>query len=159
MLYIVTNPHVYKAIQAEIDSTDVKDVIISDEEAKTLPYLQAVIKEGARICPPATGLLSKVTPAQGDTINGRFVPKGTEIGQCAWGLQRSKKVYGDDSMMFRPERWLEAEGERLQNMEKSVALIWGYGKFFMLRKEHCIARFEQGLLRGEYFPICGYLEL
>lgn len=37
MLYIITNPYVYKAIQAEIDSTNVKDAIISDEEAKTVP--------------------------------------------------------------------------------------------------------------------------
>lgn len=134
MLYIMTNPHVYRKLQSEIDSTICKGQIISDEQSRTLPYLQSVIKEGARMCPPATGLLSKKTPPAGDTINGRFVPGGVDIGQCAWGLQRSKAVYGEDSVLFRPERWLEAKGETLERMEKSLGLIWGYGKYSCLGK-------------------------
>jgi len=43
MLFIITNIQVYKALQAEIDSYSPRGSIISDEEAKTLPYLQAVI--------------------------------------------------------------------------------------------------------------------
>ena len=84
--------------------------------------------------PPATGLLSKKTPPEGDTINGVFVPGGIDIGQCAWGVQRSKQIYGVDSMVFRPERWLEASGERLEKMEKTVGLVWGYGKYMCLGK-------------------------
>jgi hypothetical protein len=79
-------------------------------------------------------LLSKKTPPQGDTINGRYVPGGVDIGQCAWGLQRSESVYGKDSMLFRSERWLEAEGVELERMEKSLGLVWGYGKFSCLGK-------------------------
>jgi len=132
LLYIITNPLVYKKLQYEIDCTDIGIApVISDAIAKRLPYLQAVIKEGARILPPASGLLSKKTPPQGDTINGIFVPGGIDIGQCAWGLQRSKAVYGEDAMMFRPERWLEAEKypERLEMMERSLGLVWGHGKY------------------------------
>lgn len=134
MLYIMTNPQIYKKLQSEIDSTTRKGRVISDEQARTLPYLQSVIKEGARMCPPATGILSKRTPPEGDTINGRFVPGGVDIGQCIWGVQRSKDVYGQDSMLFRPERWLEANGEQLENMEKSLGLVWGYGKYSCLGK-------------------------
>lgn len=93
-----------------------------------------MIKESVRICPPATGILSKKTPPQGDTINGRYVPGGIDIGQCAWGIQRSKAVYGEDSMLFRPERWLEANGADLEKMEKSLNLAWGYGKYSCLGK-------------------------
>lgn len=134
MLYVITNPHIYKRLQAEIDSTVREGRIISDEQARKLPYLQAVIKEAARMCPPATGMLNKITPPQGDTINGRFVPGGVEIGQCLWGVERSKKVFGQDSMLYRPERWLEAKGDQLEKMEKSVALVWGYGKYSCLGK-------------------------
>jgi hypothetical protein len=81
--------------------------------------------------PPASGLLSKKTPPEGDTINGVFVPGGIDIGQCAWGVQRSKRVYGEDSMMFRPER---CGGTRLEKMEKSLGLVWGYGKYSCLGK-------------------------
>lgn len=79
--------------------------------------------------PPASGLMSKKTPPEGDTINGVFVPGGIDIGQCAWGVQRSKSVYGEDSMVFRPERWTEASAEKLEKMEKSLALVWGYGMY------------------------------
>ena len=134
MLYIMTNSQVYAKLQAEIDATLREGQVISDSQARTLPYLQAVIKEGSRICPPATGILSKKAPPTGDTFKGRFIPAGTEIGQCAWALHRSTEVYGDDSMIFRPERWLEAEGEDLKKMEKSLGLIWGYGKYSCLGK-------------------------
>lgn len=135
MLHIITNPLVYTRLQSEIDGTSTQDgSIISSETARTLPYLQAVIKEGARICPPSTGLLSKKTPPGGDTINGRFVPGGTDIGQSIWAVMRSEKVFGADSQAFRPERWLEAEGENLEKMERSLGLVWGYGKFGCLGK-------------------------
>lgn len=134
MLYVMTNPSIYKKLQAEIDSTARDGRIITDAKAKTLVYLQAVIKEAARLCPPATGMLSKKTPPEGDTVNGRFIPGGVEIGQCIWGVERSKEVFGQDSGMFRPERWLEAKGEQLEKMEKSVNLVWGYGKYSCLGK-------------------------
>ncbi len=79
--------------------------------------------------PPGTSLMSKVVPPEGDTINGVFVPGGTEIGQCAWAMQRSKKVFGEDSNVFRPERWLEAKEEKLERMERTFGLLWGYGKY------------------------------
>ena len=47
-----------------------------------MPYLQAVIKEGLRIHPPITGLLTKVVNPGGEVAKGRFVPGGTGIGQC-----------------------------------------------------------------------------
>lgn len=134
MLYVMTNPSIYRNLQVEIDSTIRPGRIITDELARTLLYLQAVIKEGARMCPPATGMLNKVTPPQGDTINGRYIPGGVEIGQCIWGVERSKQVFGHDSMIFRPERWLEAKGEQLERMDKSVNLVWGYGKYSCLGK-------------------------
>jgi cytochrome P450 len=134
MLFIITNPHVYRVLQAEIDSIKPTESVIRDDEAKKLPYLQAVIKEGSRIWPVATGLMSKVAPAEGDTINGRFIPGGTEIGQCVWAVQRSKAIYGEDSMLFRPERWLEATGEKLESMERVLGLAWGYGKYSCLGK-------------------------
>jgi cytochrome P450 len=134
MLYIMTNPNVYKKLQAEIDSTLYPSSVISDAQSRTLPYLQAVLKEGARIFPVATGIMPKVVPPSGDTINGLFIPGGTEIGKNDWAIQRDKKVYGEDSMLFRPERWLEAKGEQLEKMERNLGLAWGYGKYSCLGK-------------------------
>jgi cytochrome P450 len=134
MLFIITNPHVYKKLQAEIDATPHLDAVVSDERARSLPYLQAVIKEGSRMWPPATGLMSKVVPPEGDTIVEKFAPGGIEIGENDWAIQRNKKVYGEDSAVSRPERWLEAQGKQLEIMEKNAGLIFGYGKYGCLGK-------------------------
>lgn len=152
MLFIITNPLVYRKLQAEIGSVTLEGEIISDEQARTLPYLQATIKEGARIWPPTTGLIPKVTPPEGDTINGVFVPGSTEIGVCAWGVQRSKGVYGEDSMVFNPDRWLRVDGEELESMERSLALVWGYEKYSCLGKN--IALME---LNKIYFEVSRFL--
>ena len=104
VLYIITNPRVYQRLQAEIDTAEqsgcIASPVIRDSEARSLPYLQARIKEGLRIFPPGTGLLQKQVPPEGDTISGYFLPGGTRIAPSAWSLQRNKDIYGDDVDLF-----------------------------------------------------------
>lgn len=78
-LYIITNPRVLNKLQEEIENSKISDPI-TDAEARGLPYLQAIIKEGFRIHAPVVGLMSKKVPEEGDTINEVFVPGGTSIG-------------------------------------------------------------------------------
>jgi hypothetical protein len=66
LLYIITNSHVQSTLLEEIRNTSISTPI-TDAEARKLPYVQAVIKEGLRIYPPATGLMLKEVPAGGDT--------------------------------------------------------------------------------------------
>jgi cytochrome P450 len=132
MLYLMTSPSAYQKLQAEIDNAISSNQIsspITDAESKKLPYLQAVIKEGLRIYPPVTGLMFKTVPKGGDTFNGVHIPEGTDIGYCAWGVHHSKETFGEDADMFRPERWLEAEGEKLRVMNTTVELVFNYGKW------------------------------
>jgi cytochrome P450 len=136
MLNIITSRHIYTTLQAEIDTAvannKISSPVVRDAEARTLPYLQAIIKEGLRIYPPATGLASKVVPPAGDTINGVFLPGGTKVGANFWALMRRTDIFGSDAMAFRPERWLEASPEQLVSMEKTQELVWGYGKYVCL---------------------------
>jgi cytochrome P450 len=136
MLNIITSRHVYTTLQAEIDEAitngKISSPVVSDAEARSLPYLQAVIKEGLRIHPPAVGLASKVVPPAGDTINGIFVPGGTKIGANFFALLHNADAFSPDPASFRPERWLEAGPEQLAKMEKVQELVWGYGKYVCL---------------------------
>jgi cytochrome P450 len=137
LLNLMSSPPTYRKLQAEIDSAIAAGQIsspIQDSEAKWLPYLQAVIKEGLRITPPATGLFSKQVPKGGDVLNGIFVPEGTQIGSSPYGIHHSKKIFGEDADLFRPERWLEAKGEQLAQMTSTADLIFHYGKFQCLGK-------------------------
>jgi cytochrome P450 len=110
--------------------------VITEAEARELPYLQGVIKEGLRIFPPVTGLLMKQVPPEGDVINGMFVPGGTRIGTSAWGIQRNKNVYGNDADLFRPERWLHGavDADRRSQMDKCLEVVFSFGRYTCLGK-------------------------
>ncbi|KAL2166987.1 hypothetical protein VTG60DRAFT_1881 [Thermothelomyces hinnuleus] len=132
MLHLLSNPRAYQKLQAEIDQAIETARIsspIKDAERRQLPYLQAVIKEGLRIMPPASGAFFKLVPPGEDTIDGKFIPGGTQVGSNVMALHRSKKIYGPDAEVYRPERWLEAEGEQLARMNSTIDLIFHYGKF------------------------------
>ena len=137
LLHVVTNPQVYNKLVTEI-TTAARDLNlptpVPDSAAKTLSYLQAVIKEGLRIWPPITGLMSKVVPPGGDTYRGMEIPAGTVIGYSAFGLSRNKEVWGDDADVFRPERWLEGTREEMRAKEAAVDLVFGHGRWLCLGK-------------------------
>ncbi|WDK16956.1 cytochrome P450 [Colletotrichum graminicola] len=137
MLYLITNPRVHAKLRAEIDAfvgAARAPGIVSDADARTMPYLQAVIKEGMRVHPPVTNMDPKRVPDGGDTVvvDGRpvFLPGGTNISCAAWPLHLDKGIFGDDAELFRPERWLlETDEKRLMAMHRVHELMFGYGKY------------------------------
>lgn len=141
-LFVLTNPRIYTALRTEIDSAvvaenNISSPVISDKEWRRLVYLQAVVKEGLRIWPSVTSMMSKFSPPDGDhfELGGKkvFIPGGTNIGWVSWGIHRSKDVFGDDAELYRPERWLdERNPEKLERMRKVVDLNFGYGKYYCL---------------------------
>lgn len=133
LLHILSTPRVHARLLAEIAAA-APSRPIKDAEARQMPYLQAVIKEGLRIFPPVTGLMSKDVPKGGDTYNGLYIPDGTKIGYCAWGVFRRKEIWGEDAAVFRPERWLDGSSEKVREMEATLELVFGYGRWQCLGK-------------------------
>ena len=78
--------------------------------------------------------MQKVVPPEGDTIHGRFVPGGTRIGHCTWGVLRHKGTFGSDAHVYRPERWLEASEEKVAEMTRAADLLFGSGRYACLGK-------------------------
>ncbi|GKU10634.1 unnamed protein product [Fusarium langsethiae] len=140
MLYILSTPRVVEKMRAEIEQARPSLPVITDNEARAMPYLQAVVKEGLRIHPPVVGLMSKEVPAGGDTFKGKYLPGGTKIGYCAWGIFRRRDIWGDDADEFRPERWLDCSEDQLRLMEGTLELVFGYGRWQCLGKN--IAQME-----------------
>jgi cytochrome P450 len=147
MLYLISNPPVYRKLQAEIDEAVATGVvphspeIISNAALLKLPYVQAVVREGLRIHPPVTDILPKKVPPGGDTVvvDGKtvFFPGGTDISYCAWGVHRRKDIFGEDADEFRPERWIldeETDRHQLAEMRRTTEMIFGYGKYQCLGK-------------------------
>ena len=152
MLYLLSHPRVYAKLQAEIDAATqqgkYRGTVIPDSDARRLPYLQAVIKEGMRIHPPITDSVPKRVPDGGDTVvvDGKsvFLPGGALISYAAWPLHRSKAIFGDDAHVFRPERWIgEKDTKRAAEMNRTHELIFGYGKYQCLGKPVALMEIEK----------------
>jgi cytochrome P450 len=96
--------------------------------------LRAIIKKGLRLSPLVASLSSNTVPPGGDTFNGIFIPGGTDVGYCARGVFWNKKFWGPDANEFRPERWFGVEAGRSKEMDNTMGLIFGYGKYGCLAK-------------------------
>ncbi|OQD66167.1 hypothetical protein PENPOL_c005G05328 [Penicillium polonicum] len=153
LLHIMTNPRVYFKLQQEIDDAVNRGLapsmgggIVTAAQAKDIPYLQAVIREGLRLWPPVTNIFSRDVPAGGDTVvvdgESVFLPGGACIGYSAYAMHKSEKIYGRDAHVFRPERWLESDPTRLAAMVRTNDLTFGHGKFQCLGK--VVAQMEIG---------------
>lgn len=132
LLFLASNPTAYTKLVSEIDAAIANGTVsspIKDSEARQLPYLQAVIKEGVRAFPVVTATFYKRVPEGGDVVCGHFVPGGTEIGHNVLGIMRAKRYWGEDADAFRPERWLEAGEERLEVMTAALETLWGAGRY------------------------------
>ena len=69
------NKHALQELKSEIRNSFSKEGDITIESTRTLPYLDAVINEGLRLCNPVPGGLPRVVPAGGDTFAGHFIPE------------------------------------------------------------------------------------
>ena len=125
--YLVRNPSCYRKLMQELDEA-VKDGkiqqrpsgLVSWAESQNLPYLDACIKEAFRVHPAAGLPLERIVPRGGIEISGEHIPAGTIVGVSAWVVHRRPEIYGDNVDAYRPERWLEADKERLKEMNATM---------------------------------------
>lgn len=81
------------------------------------------MKEAMRLHPSIAFPLERVVPSEGAHLCGYDLPAGTIVGVLAPLINRNKEVFGQDVDDFRPERWIEADPERLKVMEKTYTTV------------------------------------
>ena len=114
--YLAANPGVQHKLQGELDAAlgAIDDPVVSYDQAKHLPYLEAVINEGLRIHSTSGLGLPREAPPGGLTVCGRYFPEGTILSVPTYTVHRNLDVWGLDADLFRPERWLERDKNELQ---------------------------------------------
>src|SRR5689334_9280724 len=119
-VYVVaTQPDVQRRLQKEIDDNIDSNGNVKLDKKFNMHYVNAVIAEVARIASQTPFSIPK--EAINDIeINGYFVPKGTSVMTCPYGIHRDENLF-DDPFKFNPERFINDEGK--------YSLIKGYFAF------------------------------
>lgn len=124
--YLCRTPSAHKKVLVELDDA-IRGGKLSDPitfaEAQELKYFQAVVKEALRMHPAVGQLLERVVPRGGAEVGGVRLDGGTIVGVNPWVAARDKEVYGEDSGIFRPERWLDADEQGLKAMERNFLAV------------------------------------
>ncbi|PHH69272.1 hypothetical protein CDD82_7867 [Ophiocordyceps australis] len=138
-VYILSTPMVYVRLKEEIAQAVKNGTIsspITDSEIKSMLYLQAVVLEGLRMLPPAPTREPKLVPPEGETLQDRFIPGGTTISHNTYALMRDQRIFGPDAELFRPERYLQADKNKISpDMKAQVELCFGHGQWGCMGKQ------------------------
>ncbi|MCJ1258546.1 hypothetical protein MMC24_006379 [Lignoscripta atroalba] len=119
-------PQTLQALREELDAKANLDELVTWKQSLTLPYLDACIKEAGRMHPPFGLPYERVVPSEGAIISGQRLRGGTVVGISAWVVHRDYSVFGNDSDIWRPERWTECDGDRRRKMENTL-MTFGAG--------------------------------
>ncbi|KAI1434149.1 cytochrome P450 [Xylaria sp. CBS 124048] len=104
--YLLKSPASYEKLTEEIRGRYTRFEEIDVLSTSQLPYLQAVIKEGMRVYVPGPQGLPRKSP--GMTVDGHFVPEGTEFYVSSWTVAHDGKYFSDPDA-FKPERWIDPD--------------------------------------------------
>ncbi|KAE9411164.1 cytochrome P450 monooxygenase [Gymnopus androsaceus JB14] len=116
------------------------------EDLNSLPYLDAVVRETLRVHSPAPEtarvavkddvlpLNIPFTDRSGVVHHEIRIKKGQHFLLAISGVNMSKKLWGEDAMEFRPERWLEPLPEAVS----SIPGVWGHMMTFFGGSHGCI---------------------
>ncbi|KAF4839749.1 Cytochrome P450 monooxygenase 1 [Colletotrichum siamense] len=103
--YLLTNQHTLEKLVSEVRSTFEKEDDITIISVNKLSYMLACLDEALRIYPPVSMGLPRVTPKEGATVCGRFIPGNMTVAIHQWAIHHNE-AYFKDPFSFRPERFL-----------------------------------------------------
>jgi cytochrome P450 len=113
-----SHPRVEEAIHHEIlgvlakrgDDKEIRSaVLFSYEEVKGMAYLHGALCESMRLYPPIP-LDTKIASEDDILPDGTAVSKGWFVAYNIYSMGRMESIWGRDFMEFRPERWLNVDG-------------------------------------------------
>ncbi|RSL89151.1 hypothetical protein CEP52_014981 [Fusarium oligoseptatum] len=152
--FVLKHREVHRKLVEEILGADFGEVA-QYSTARSLPYLEACIRETTRVHPGVAMNLERYVPDSGLTLpNDKFVPAGTKVGINPYVVHRNPSVWGEDVDDFRPERWLQQAGESEDAFAERLKLFNNSDLTFGGGSRICLGR-HLGML--EVYKIIGTL--
>ncbi|KAL6696870.1 cytochrome P450 [Trichoderma pleuroticola] len=113
MYFLMKSPAALSRLREELRvALDGSQEVAKYATVKNLPYLHACINESLRLLPPVAFGLNRMTPPEGLTIDGSWIPGNTLVGVPAYTAHRSPLF--SNSEQYQPERWLEDDIKETQ---------------------------------------------
>ncbi|KAF1970112.1 cytochrome P450 ClCP1 [Bimuria novae-zelandiae CBS 107.79] len=112
--YLLVYPSKLKRAQEEVRSAFSSETSINASDAAKLEYLNAVIEESLRLCPPLPDMLRRQLP--GDvptTVAGQLIPPDTVVSVSCYSMFRSAEHFSSPDT-FAPERFLKKPDDSLK---------------------------------------------
>ncbi|KAL8777895.1 MAG: hypothetical protein Q9213_007662 [Squamulea squamosa] len=107
--YMTRNPKMHDTLVKEIRTTFKNgSEICAGPKLTSCRYLRAFIDETMRINPPAGTDPIREVLAGGITVEGKFLPEGTDVGVSIYALHHNEATF-PDSFKFQPQRWIADE--------------------------------------------------
>ncbi|TFK69858.1 cytochrome P450 [Pluteus cervinus] len=127
ILAMVMNPDIQRKAQTAIEAVVDKDRLPEFVDLEPIPYLHAVIKETMR-WGPVTPLGVPHATSEDDVYRGYLIPKGTTIIGNSWAILQDETLFGADTHLFKPERFLNEDGTALNPAIPDPDMVFGYGR-------------------------------
>ncbi|MCJ1316346.1 hypothetical protein MMC15_001667 [Xylographa vitiligo] len=102
---LVQNPEELRKLVKEVRSAFISESEMTFEALRNLPFLNAVIHEGLRLCNPIPAGLPRIVPQGGGTVCGYFLPENTHVTVNPSALAFNDKNFAR-STSFLPDRYL-----------------------------------------------------
>uniref|UniRef100_A0A2C9JDR8 Cytochrome P450 n=1 Tax=Biomphalaria glabrata TaxID=6526 RepID=A0A2C9JDR8_BIOGL len=123
VLYMLHYPDVQKKIFDEINEHVGTDIVPNILDKQNLTYLNAAIMETQRISSIAANALAHTCPRD-VILRGYTIPKGTFVVPSVDSVFYDENIWGKDVMTFRPDRFIDQDGELL-NPEEFIPFSLG----------------------------------
>jgi cytochrome P450 len=135
---LARHPEWQEKVRDELKQAKVEENDYDSPTLKELPILNACMHESIRLNPPVMDGLPRITPPEGVTIDGIFVPGNVHVSVAPFDSQRNPSIFPKPDI-FDPSRWLitsslKTPSEKFSTKEnygtqemRDAILVWGKG--------------------------------
>ncbi|KAK3367744.1 putative cytochrome P450 [Podospora didyma] len=121
--HLANKPEEVKKLRAELEPLLDGKSRLEGKDVSKAPHLNGVIQEALRLHPAIPSGFPRLTPDQGITVSGTFIPGDTIVVLPVYAMQRDPANYVAPNE-FIPERWY-SQPDLIRN--KDAFLTWNIG--------------------------------